>query len=235
MFEWGRITLFIGGSTMKKLVMVMALVLVFSGAAVAETSLELGFKAGAGMAKVNIDGVDFKMGGSGGIFLGIKTSETFSIQTEILYSMKGMKIDLMGLGEYNWKLNYIEIPILVKKALSAQGKVRPVFFGGPYLGLLSSAKHSISVPLAGLDEEQDIKDYFTSTDFGLTVGGGLDWMMGESGKLTLDLRISISLGDIFDDPSGVDDYLAVEDESLKNMSIFFMVGYAFDLSKKSDI
>jgi hypothetical protein len=233
MIKWGKTPFFIGGSAMKKLTMVMALVVVFSGAAVAEMGFELGFKVGGGMAKVNLSGVDFKPGVSGGVFLGIKPSETFSIQPEILFSMKGMKIDIMGLAEYKWKFTYIEIPILVKKSISTQGKVKPVFFGGPYLAFLSSAEDELSIPLAGLEEGGDIKDAFSSTDFGLTVGGGIDWMMGESGKLIFDLRLSISLGDISDDTAVVEDFLAIEEGSMKNLSIFFMIGYAFDLSKKS--
>ena len=211
---------------MKRSVILVLAALLVSSAAMAETNYTLGVKAGGGMSKMNIEGGDWKMGFDGGAFFDVEFSPGYSIQAEFLYAMKGLKLDLMGMGEFEWKLDYIEIPILLKRKLITEGDVRPVFFAGPAIGILSSANQKVE--FMGEEEEVDIKDVFTSTDIGLVVGAGLDWMVGTSGKLTLDARFTISLTDNFDKSSQeVEDI--VTDESLRNWNLALMVGYGFQL------
>lgn len=213
---------------MKRLasVMVAVLVMALCGGAMAQPNLDLGFKLGGGMSKLNIEGVDWKMGFDGGAFCDIKLSPSFSIQPEVLYAQKGLKIDLMGLGEFEWKMDYVEVPILVKRGIPTSGNVTPVFFAGPVVSFLTSAKQTVS--FMGQEAEDDIKDVFTSTDLGLLVGGGLDWLVGTSGKLVIDLRFTISLTDNFDKSSPLVEDI-VSDESLRNWNLAFMLGYGFGL------
>ena len=217
---------------MKRPVSVMAAVLVMAlcGGAVAQSNLDLGFKLGGGMSKLNIQDVDWKMGLDGGAFFNIGITPGLSIQPEVLYAQKGMKIDLMGLGEFEWKMDYVEVPILVKRAISTSGNVRPVFYTGPVVSFLTSAKQTTS--LMGIEEEEDIKEVFTGTDIGLAVGAGLDWLVGTSGKVVMDVRFTISLSDNFDKGSPLVQPIGAGDESLRNWNMAFMIGYGFWLGEK---
>jgi hypothetical protein len=214
----------------KRSMMVAVMVLALCGGAMAQTISDVGFKAGGGMSKLNIEGVDWKMGFDGGAFLNMKFSPNLSIQPEVLYTQKGLKVDIMGLAEYEWKMDYIEVPILVRREIPTSGNVRPVFFAGPAVSFLTSAKQTLS--FMGDEVEEDIKDVFKSTDIGLIVGGGLDWLVGTSGKLVTDVRFTISLSDNFDKSSPLVEDI-VTDESLRNWNLTFMVGYAFGLGGKS--
>lgn len=214
---------------MRRTIVIGVMVMALCGGAAASTTFDLGLKVGGGMSKLNIEGVDWKTGLDGGAFFNIKLNPNLSIQTEILYAQKGLKLDLMGLGEYKWVMDYIEIPIVVKRGFSTTGNVKPVFFAGPAIGFLISAKQTLS--LMGTEAEDDIKEVFKSTDIGLTVGAGIDWLMGTSGKLVMDLRFTISLTDNFDKSTALVEDI-VSDESLRNWNMAVMVGYGFGLGNK---
>ncbi len=220
---------------MRKMILAVAMVLLLCGGATAQTTFDLGLKVGGGMAKVNISGVDFKFGLDGGAFFGITPWPNTTIQTELLYAQKGMKVDIAGVAEYKWKLDYIEVPILLKRTFPTQGSLKPYLTVGPVIGFLTSAKEVESIPLLGLEEEEDIKDAFKSTDIAIAVGGGLDYLVGTNGMLLLDLRFSISLTDNFEDKEKVEGAIIEGDESLRNWNITFMVGYGFELGGASGI
>ncbi len=214
---------------MRKPTVVAVMVMALCGSVAASTTFDLGLKVGGGMSRLNIEDFDMKAGFDGGAFFNVKFNPKLSIQTEILYAQKGTKFSLLG-GEIKWKLDYIEIPILVKQRVSTAGNVKPVFFAGPAIAILTSAKRISSS--AGTDEEEDIKEEFESTDIGLAVGAGIDWLMGTSGILVMDLRFTVSLtnNSAAESASSVGFY--VGDQSLRNWNITFMVGYGFQLGNK---
>jgi hypothetical protein len=217
---------------MKKLLLVVVLTAALAGGAVAQTTMALGVKVGGGMAKVNLSGVDMKTGLIGGAFFGIKLG-TFTIQPEVLYAQKGMKIDILGIAEYKWNFTYIEVPVLLKRTFPSAGKFQPCVFVGPVIGMLSSAEQQLVSSLADIDEKTDIKDGFKSTDIGLAVGAGFDYKVGTSGLLVVDARVTLSLTDILDDRQVLaDEDLIIGPGSMRNMNISLMVGYGFELGKK---
>jgi hypothetical protein len=213
--------------------MITAMVLVLCGGATAQTTLDLGLKAGGGMSKLNVEGFDWKTGFDGGAFLSINFGQNFSIQPEVLYTQKGMKLSFMGLVDVTWKLDYVEVPVLIKRTFPTSGSVKPVLFAGPAIGFLTTAKLTASA--LGIEEEFDIKDVHKSTDFGLCVGGGIDWLMGTSGKLTMDVRFTASLTDNFDRTNDVVEAYIPAGEGLHNWNIAFMVGYGFNLGKSAGV
>lgn len=89
-----------------------------------------------------------------------------------------------------------------------QGSIAPSIFAGPAVGFLLSA--SI--------EGQDVKDGFTTADFGLVFGGGVDIGTDDRGKLTVDARYTLGLANVLDNST---------DYSLKNGAFMLMVGYLF--------
>jgi hypothetical protein len=212
---------------MRRPTMIAVMVMALCGSVAASTTFDLGLKVGGGMSKLNIAGADMKAGLDGGAFFGIRLNPNLSIQTEILYAQKGMEFNLLGLGDFKWEMDYIEIPIVVKRGFSTSGNLKPVFFAGPAISFLSSAKRTSSV--MGTEEEEDIKEGFKSTDIGVTAGAGLDWLMGTNGRLVADLRLTISLIENRDTSSDILQDTIGDEGSLRNLNITLMVGYGFEL------
>jgi len=169
-----------------------------------------GFKAGLNLANVTggdaPDETSMRLGFAFGGFITYSFSDLFAVQPELFYTMKGFKYDLAG-ETYNFKADYIEIPVLAKVLLSGGGNFKPNFYAGPSFAFLLSAK----------DEDQDVKDQMKSTDFGLVGGAGADFLMG-TGKITFDVRYDLGLTST--DDSGFD-------ADVKNSAISFFVGYGF--------
>lgn len=148
---------------MKKTFLALALTLGVAGAAQAQ-SARFGVKAGASLTSFtgkDSDGAKNKFGFNGGVMANFALNDMFSIQPEVLYSMKGSKADGSNDGQFN--LNYIDVPVLAKIATGETG----LFFElGPQIGFLAAAKaksNSLSV---------DVKDSFNSVDFGYAAGLG---------------------------------------------------------------
>jgi len=194
------------------------------------TGIKGGLKIGASMAKLHGDDVeDFtdllgeaqksRIGFCAGGFITFNITGMFAIQPEVLYTMKGSKYEEEILGETLklWiKLDYLEIPVLVKIMAPSPGGVNPYLFAGPVFALKLSSK--MKAEYAGASEEVDIED-IKSTDFGLVIGAGVDFGFGASGmgKMTLDVRYSLGLSSISD----------FEGDDVKNGVFSLMVGFSF--------
>ena len=153
-----------------------------------------------------------KWGLCAGGFIRFNISETFVIQPEVLYTMKGAKFEETIDGEtmkFEMNLSYLEIPVLVKFMIPTPGGVKPNLYAGPALAIELSSKTKLVY--AGETEEEDIEET-KDTDFGLIIGAGVDF-----GNLTVDLRYVLGLTTIFDE----------EDEDVKNGVISLIVGYSF--------
>jgi hypothetical protein len=188
---------------MKKAFLALALTLGVAGAAQAQ-SARFGVKAGASLTNVTGDAAadtKNKFGFNGGVMANFGLNDMFSIQPEVLYSMKGAKQD-GGDGRVN--LNYIDVPVLAKISTGSTG----LFFElGPQIGFLASAKlkqNSVSV---------DAKDAFKSVDFGYAAGLGFQ---AESGPM-VGLRYNGGFTNIGDD----------SDAKLKNSAFQLYVGFLF--------
>jgi hypothetical protein len=198
----------------KVLILSLVALFVYSAAVFAQDPITgltgKGFKLGLNLANFTGDDapsdLSMRMGLAAGGFITYSFSDLFAVQPELLYSMKGAKYDVAGV-EATAKYDYIEIPILFKVLLSGSGNFKPNFYAGPAIDFLLSAKV----------DDQDVKDFTKSTDFGLIGGAGADFWMG-TGKITFDLRYDIGLSSI--DDSGTD-------AKVNNSAISFLVGYGF--------
>jgi hypothetical protein len=150
-------------SLMKKLILSLGLLAGVSVAAQAQTGVRFGLKAGASLTTFtgkDVDGASNKFGFNGGVVANFGINDMFSIQPEVLYSMKGAKVD--G-SDARVNLNYIDVPILAKIATGETG----LFFElGPQVGFLASANAKSG------SASQDVKDTFKSVDFGYAAGVG---------------------------------------------------------------
>ncbi len=181
----------------------------------AQTKRTSGFKGGLSFANwygSDVSGTDSKIGLAAGTFYNVQPSDKISIQTELLYVVKGFKAEDLGI-EVKTKLEYIEFPFLIKWMFPTDGNVKPNLFLGAAPAINISAKaEAVS---GNVKAELDIKDFIKGFDFGLVFGGGLDIDAGSS-IITIDARYTLGLTSI--DNSGFD-------EDVKNRVFTVMIGY----------
>jgi opacity protein-like surface antigen len=147
--------------------------------------------------------VGFHVGGFAEIFV----VNRFFIQPELLFSTQGTKVDGPFGTDGDLKLNYLNIPVLAKyyivdKKFSVEA--------GPQLGVLLSAKA----------EDEDVKDFTRSVDFGFNIGAGYSF----TENLSIGLRYTIGLSPISDeDIDSEEDYY----DSAKNSNLALSLAYKF--------
>jgi len=228
-------------------------VLMLAMTASAQSQIKFGVKAGAAMATMSGDGWDdievldsvsiekkYKLGLAAGAFVEFPLGTSgVSLQPEFLYVIKGAKAEVTEEGEtYTEKLknDYLEVPVLIKYNFTTAGSTSPFMFVGPVAAFNIGSEMMVEDPPAADSTLGDFDiDNAKSLDFGLTIGGGLGLAMGQSGKLTFDLRYTIGLGDVFEDADdSVDDSGKINfvDEAgnaldFKNSDIRLMVGFQF--------
>lgn len=170
----------------------------------AAAGVQFGLKGGGNMAKVTgADAQDFaeimktKVGFMGGIFLAFNFGSVVTIQTEVLYTMKGATFQYVELEDtYTEKLygDYVEIPLLLKLRIPTPG-IQPFVFAGPTVGFKLREKLTVNgedIPL----EEKLLK----SNDYGAIFGAGLN--IGR--HFMLDVRYSMGMQKVIDIAEGVE-------------------------------
>ncbi|MCK5125539.1 MAG: PorT family protein [candidate division Zixibacteria bacterium] len=194
------------------LMVVVVCAMAFVSPAQAQTKTEIGIKGGFGFANLtgDVTGTKSALSLGGGGLIRFPLSPQFSIQPELLLILKGT-MEKGDDGE-KLKLTYIEVPILAMYRPPTKGTVRPVFFTGPVLGLLLSAKVG----------DDDIKESLNGTDFGLVFGAGVDFETGAKGKIFLEARYTMGISNIAKD-SG--------DDSVKNGVFSLGVSYLLPLGQ----
>jgi hypothetical protein len=158
----------------------------------ASTSLRVGFAAGG--------------------FLAIRFGGGFSIQPEVLFTQKGVKLDVSesGLsGDVTYKADYLDVPILAR--LTFGKGVRGYVFAGPSFDIKLNAK--MKVGIMGQSEEEDIADQVEDFEFAVAFGGGV-----ELGPVLLEARWSEGLSNL---------NTAKDEPELKSRTILFLVGFRF--------
>jgi hypothetical protein len=149
-----------------------------------QTSMEntlrpkLGIKGGLNLTNLYVDNVSdehMKAGFNAGLFAKLPVTQGFSIQPELLYSLKGAKDRydnfIQGSGEYRFNLGYIELPVLTVVNLAKNFNIH----AGGYAAYLVSANvkdvHDDGT-IAGATELD--ANNFNRWDFGLAGGIGFD-------------------------------------------------------------
>lgn len=147
-----------------------------------------GIKGGYNLAAVSFDG-DGETGQRHGFHIGVYgesfISESFSIQPELLYSQQGYEIKDAN-GTFTQKLNYINLPIMLKAYPSKN------FFleAGSQIGLAISHKEEYD-GLFSSSQEYDPNNF----DWGMNFGGGFKTNSG----ISLGVRYHLGLGDLYDE------------------------------------
>jgi hypothetical protein len=149
-----------------------------------QTSMEsglrpkLGIKGGLNLTNLYVSDVSkehMKAGFNAGLFAKLPVTQGFSIQPELLYSVKGAKDDynnvVQGSGEYRFNLGYIEMPVLAVVNLARNFNLH----AGGYAAYLVNAN------VKDVNSDGDIQganelnaDNFKRWDVGLVGGLGFD-------------------------------------------------------------
>lgn len=167
---------------MKKIFSCAAVIVLCVSIATAQET-HFGLKAGVNIASLSVSpGTDHnsKAGLHVGGLAHIHLSKNFALQPELVFSMQGGQRE----DDVKWKLNYINIPLLVQYMTENGFRLQT----GPQLGLLVSAKSEND------DVEVDIKDAFTSTDFSWVFGAGYLFPSG----FGVDARYNLGISDVWD-------------------------------------
>jgi hypothetical protein len=148
-----------------------------------------------------------------GVFFSLSIGPV-SIQPEIYYSQRGTHI-AEGEDWLNYKLTYIEAPLLLKIS-PLPGPFSPVIFAGGYVSLLLNAK-GVSM-IGGEELTEDMKEFFEKNDYGLVFGGGLEFKLAVV-KLIVEGRYTMGMVNIMKDVG--------EGAAIKNKGFSVMVGFGF--------
>jgi hypothetical protein len=193
---------------MKKIVLSLA-VLVGAATAAQAQNVTFGIKAGVNLANVSGDNTDeFKsiVGANAGIAANFGFSDLLSFQPELLYSMKGAKLE-QGSDKVESRINYLDVPLLLK--LNADG---PFFEAGPQVGFLVSQKTTYDI--GGMSTSSTSTDGTRKVDLGYVLGVGYQLASGPS----LGLRYNGGISDL-SDPS--------TDDKNRNSVFQIQLGYMF--------
>jgi hypothetical protein len=195
---------------------VLAIVMLSAGPALAQ-GLEKGVRGGVNFTNTSASGgdeaaaLDWQLRGVFGGFVTWRVASWLEFQPEVMYAQKGAKSTEFDI-ESKLLLDYLEVPLLARKTFGAPDATRLYVAGGPSIGVLLRARTRSD--FGSSTEELDIKDDVETLDFGLVVGGGVEF-----GSIVVDGRYTHGLSDIDKDTS--------DDVKLTNRAISVTVGIKF--------
>ncbi|WPR70243.1 porin family protein [Flavobacterium sp. NG2] len=139
---------------------------------------QFGIKGGVNFSNMYTEDVDDNnvlTSFNAGIYATLPISKFIAIQPEVLYSRKGSELtydNVFAAGKAQFKLNYIEMPILVKANLTKNLNIH----AGPYFAYLVDAQVKNISDDGSFDFEDNLNnDDFNKFDAGLSAGIGLDF------------------------------------------------------------
>lgn len=183
---------------------------------------KFGIKGGLNLTSLYVDNVSsehMKAGFNAGVFAKLPVTKGFSIQPEVLYTVKGAKDTysnfVEGDGEYRFNLGYVEVPLL------AVVNIAPNFnlHAGGYAAYLVSANVKDVNSNGSVQGATDLNtENFQSWDFGLVGGLGFDIQ-----NFTLGARYNYGLREIGKSGSLSGDLT----KNSKNAGVSIYVGFGF--------
>jgi hypothetical protein len=162
----------------------------------AQTGVRFGLKGGYSMSTqygITVPGIPYtvdtlyKHGGVGGILVYFPITESFGVQQELLYVMKGSRQNISmdvppsnSHTEYN--LNYLELPFVFRYTIVKLGNFKIYGSGGFALSILLNGKSRIEgvVNMGGMNipfTESTKLEGVDIFDYGFLYGAGLDFKL----------------------------------------------------------
>jgi hypothetical protein len=216
---------------MRKVAVVLAAGLALAIARPAAAQIELGMRAGASIADLDLDlgslispDLDSRTGFLAEVFLDFPIGGGLSLEAGAAYVQKGAGAS-SAQGSAGIELAYLELPLLLKYGFPTSGAVGVHLQGGPAVAIETSCKLSVegngfelSGDCEGGEGDPDEDLLTESVDVGILLGGGLSFDLG-SASLIVDLFYDLGLRDV-----------AVEaDASAKNRAFYITAGVAFPI------
>lgn len=189
---------------------------------VGQISFERGAKVGLNFANVNAEntpgtGGRNRTAPAGGITFTVDPARSVAFQAELLYVSKGDRWKF-GVGpnaaETNYRLDYLELPLLVKLQADLLGNSEASLYVGPAPAL------KVKEEITGAGTSADTQNLAKRVDLGGTIGVEFGFGVGE-GRLLIDLRLTPGLMEI---KEGDDELLP---SGSSNQSVTVMGGFAF--------
>lgn len=185
-------------------------------------STKFGIKGGLNLTNLhsnNFADNSLKAGFNAGIFSKIPITPGFSIQPELLYTVKGNKSDynnfVEGSGAYRFNLGYVELPLLAVVNLAKNFSIH----GGGYAAYLTNADIKDVNNNGNINGITDLNvDNFNRWDFGLAGGVAFDIE-----HFTLGARYNYGLSDI----SKSGNFSSTVLGNAKNNGLSIYVGFGF--------
>jgi len=151
---------------------------------------EFGVKGGFNMSNLygsgdDVDDNNVLYGFNAGVYATLPISDFIAIQPEILFTTKGAKLEYNNAlvsGDAKFKLNYIEVPLLVRVNITKNFNVH----AGGYASYLVSSKVKGDGDIS-FDEDVDTDD-LNKFDAGIAAGVGVDFS-----PLSIGLRYNYGL------------------------------------------
>jgi len=207
-----------------KISVVFLLVLGFtttSNAQVNEATPQFGVKGGANFSNLYTDDVDDNnvlTSFNAGVYATFPITDFVAIQPEVLYSRKGAELvydNAFASGTAKFKLNYIEVPVLLKVNLAKNLSVH----AGPYFAYLVDAQVTNESEGGSLDFENTYNnDDFNKFDAGLAAGIGLDF-----NKFGVGVRYNYGLSTVGKERTIVGQTYTIPDGKNSNLSVYLTV------------
>ncbi len=191
--------------SLRRSVVVVALVAAWLPGTATAMGIEKGIKAGVNLASFRGEFADIadaktRTGFVVGGFLALGFAPDLAVQVEALFSQKGAKFegvrtdeigDPLGESDTFVKLDYMEVPVLLRGTLLRGSPVQPVYFLGPTVGFsLGGTVESDGVP------DEDLED-LKGVDLGLALGAGARFALAGQ-KVTAEFRWTTGFTDIYD-------------------------------------
>jgi len=185
-------------------------------------SAKFGIKGSFQLTSLYIDNVSsehMKAGFNAGVFAKLPVTTGFSIQPELLYSVKGAKDTysnfVQGDGEYRFNLGYVELPVLAVVNICKNFNIH----AGGYAAYLVNANVKDVNNDGSIEGATDLNtDNFNRWDFGLAGGAGFDF-----GNVTLGARYNYGLSNIGKSGNLSGDLT----KSSKNAGVAIYLGFGF--------
>ncbi len=158
-----------------------------------------------GFAGVNFSNLDFsnlsvnqvtssRTGGMFGGYIGTHMGRLFTIRLEGYWTQKGADVVTSGTTTESFKLQYIEVPLILRVNIPLV-VIKPAVYAGPAISFMT--KCTAENTLTGISLPcEDTADMVNSTDVSGIIGAGVG-----IGPVTLDVQYDFSFSDITDDPT----------------------------------
>ncbi len=177
-----------------------------------KAKIEYGFQSGLNISTAYGDGIskDYSSSLTGlhiGGHLKIKKTENLGFKVLMAYDEIGWKYESVGFegsmgNPFNYadiifKHNYLNMPVLAEYSFGKKVKVH--VDGGLFLGILLNNKIIIQYkdPIPPNQEPVSSSDYRKKTNYGLSLGAGIQIPVASKLKLDFDLRNSLGLANIY--------------------------------------